>query len=230
VTTTTTKAKAAIKTAAKPRAKKPATPAPAPATDPGKTLTVENAGKPLAQVKADLAAEGLVMTASVLASFAKPTIGELGLTETVVAMRAAHDKVHGGDLKPVEDMLMSQAATLNAMFCELARRAGLNMGEYMDATERYMRLALKAQSQCRATLEALAEVKNPRAVAFVRQTNVAHGPQQVNNGASPAASPARTEQPATSPNRLLPAPAPGGGLGAELVGAAECGELQEVPR
>ena len=44
-----------------------------------------------------------------------------------------------------------------------------------------MRLALKAQSQSRATLEALAEIKNPRSVAFVKQANIATN-QQVNNG------------------------------------------------
>ena len=46
-----------------------------------------------------------------------------------------------------------------------------------------MMFALKAQAQCRATLEALAEIKNPRPVSFVRQANIAHGPQQIlNNG------------------------------------------------
>jgi hypothetical protein len=55
------------------------------------------------------------------------------------------------------------------------------MGEYVNAAETYMRLALKAQSQCRTTLETLAGIKNPASVTFVRQANVAHGPQQVNN-------------------------------------------------
>jgi len=50
----------------------------------------------------------------------------------------------------------------------------------------YLRLALKAQSQARTTVETLAEIKNPRAVAFVRQANIANGPQQVNNGSAPA--------------------------------------------
>ena len=31
-------------------------------------------------------------------------------------------------------------------------------------------------------MEALAEMKNPHPVAFVKQANIAHGPQQVNNG------------------------------------------------
>src|SRR3546814_3695576 len=46
-----------------------------------------------------------------------------------------------------------------------------------------MRLALKAQSQARTTIETLAEVKNPKAVAFVKQANIANN-QQVNNGDS----------------------------------------------
>jgi hypothetical protein len=58
-------------------------------------------------------------------------------------------------------VLVAQAASLNSIFTELARRAGLNMGEYIGATESYMRLALKAQAQCRATIETLAAMKNP---------------------------------------------------------------------
>jgi hypothetical protein len=53
-------------------------------------------------------------------------------------------------------------------------------GEYIDAADRYMRLALKAQGQCRATLETLAAIKNPP-VVIARQANVSHGPQQINN-------------------------------------------------
>jgi hypothetical protein len=51
----------------------------------------------------------------------------------------------------------------------------------MDAADRYLRLALKAQAQAVRTIEALGELKNPRPVTFVRQANVAHN-QQVNNG------------------------------------------------
>jgi len=46
----------------------------------------------------------------------------------------------------------------------------------------YMRLAFKAQSQCRATWETIATIKHPPAVAFVKQANYAAGNQQVNNG------------------------------------------------
>lgn len=78
-----------------------------------------------------------------------------------------------------------RAATLDTVFNELARRAALNIGEHLTATETYLRLAFKAQAQCRSTLETLAEVKYPKAPTFVRQQNVAYQ-QQVNNGGDSA--------------------------------------------
>jgi hypothetical protein len=72
--------------------------------------------------------------------------------------------------------------TLDTIFNELARRCQANVcGGYLDAAERYLRLALKAQSQCRANIETFAEIKNPKPLAFVQQANIASGPQQVNN-------------------------------------------------
>jgi hypothetical protein len=63
----------------------------------------------------------------------------------------------------------------------------MNLADHLKASELFMRLALKSQSQCRATIETLAAVKNPPSLAFVKQANIANGHQQVNNGlASPA--------------------------------------------
>jgi len=56
---------------------------------------------------------------------------------------------------------MAQAHTLDAIFGSCARRAALNMGTYLNTAETYLRLGLKAQSQCRTTLETLANIKNP---------------------------------------------------------------------
>ena len=81
-------------------------------------------------------------------------------------------------------MLFGQAMTLETIFTSLARRA--NSLEYLNHFQTYLGMALKAQAQCRATLEALAEIKNPRPVAFVKQANITNGPQQVNNGMQPA--------------------------------------------
>ncbi len=145
-----------------------------------------------------------VRAAATTQTFSQPGFGPMDLTTLVDELGKQVDAVHRGDLKRAETMLISQAHTLDAIFHELARRAALNMGEYLDASETYMRLALKAQSQCRSTLEALAEIKNPKPVAFVQQANIAHGPQQVNNGtAPPPAEPSRAGEPEKAPNKLL---------------------------
>jgi hypothetical protein len=92
------------------------------------------------------------------------------------------EQVNKGELKHAEAILAVQAQTLDAIFNGLARRTAVNAGEYMAACETYLRLALKAQSRCRATLETLAMIKNPRPLAFVKHANIA-APQQVNNAA-----------------------------------------------
>lgn len=110
--------------------------------------------------------------------------GDPDLAELVKGLRERIDKVHNGDMQPVEAMLIGQAMTLETIFTSLARRA--TSQEYLKQFQAYLSLALKAQAQCRATLEALAEIKNPRPVLIAKQANVANGPQQVNNGMQPA--------------------------------------------
>lgn len=167
---------------AKRKTTKPATKA---TKDPGTVTLHEEPGKTRERILADVTAEGVIANAHVMATFAKPVMGELHLAECVSALRAKAGTVNRGDLSSAEAMLIEQAAALNAIFAEMARRSALNMGEYLDATDRYMRLALKAQSQCRATLETLATIKAGPAI-FARQANIAHGPQQVNNGSAPS--------------------------------------------
>ena len=84
-----------------------------------------------------------------------------------------------GDLGQAESMLASQAFTLDAMFHHLLRRSALNIDNEFSVVDRLTKLALKAQSQCRATLDSLVSMKNP--TVLMRQTNIAHGHQQVNN-------------------------------------------------
>jgi hypothetical protein len=55
------------------------------------------------------------------------------------------------------------------------------------------------------TLETLALMKNPAPIAFVRQANIAHGPQQVNNGPAPAGDPSRARETENLQNKLLEA-------------------------
>lgn len=131
---------------------------------------------------ADLVSDGLVTNASTAIRFVKQEHGDVSLTDLVASLRQQGEAVNRGDLAAAERMLSAQAVALNAVFAEMARRAALNMGTHLGATESYMRLALKAQSQSRATVETLAAIKNPPTV-FARQANINNGgQQQVNNG------------------------------------------------
>lgn len=197
------------KTPTKRNTSKASAPAPAPSTSESDRVlrTPAENGKTDARMLADLVTRGDALNAVTAMRFAKPEFGEVDLSEMAASLRDSGAAVNRGDLAEAERMLHAQAVSLNAIFCELARRSHLNMGEYMDASERYMRLALKAQSQCRATAETLAAIKNPP-IVYARQMNVANGPQQVNNGTAqnnreqpPLAS--RTPETGTPPNQLL---------------------------
>lgn len=65
------------------------------------------------------------------------------------------------------------------MFTSLARRAKAQ--DKLLQYEAHMRLALKAQNQSRATLQALMQLKQLSQTTFVKQALIAQGHQQVNN-------------------------------------------------
>ena len=85
--------------------------------------------------------------------------GDLDLAGLMESLSAQTKATTEGDLTRAEAMLTAQTHTLDAVFNTLARRA-INT-EYMVDLDRYLKLALRAQSQCRATWEALATIKNP---------------------------------------------------------------------
>ena len=110
------------------------------------------------------------------------------------------DKVNTGDMKRPEAMLLMQAHTLDGLFNNLAQKA--HCQTHMPHYETFLRLAFKAQGQCRATLEALAAIKNPP-VIYAKQANISNGHQQINNGL-PAPTP-QAEKIKNQPNELLEA-------------------------
>ena len=118
---------------------------------------------------------------------AKNVADEIDAPTMLTTLRDQAAAVQGGDLAHVEAMLINQASALQALFVRLSERAMEQA--HMPNLEGFMRMALRAQSQCRATLETLATIKNPP-IVYARQANVTTGPQQINNGT--AADPQRS--------------------------------------
>lgn len=125
----------------------------------------------------------------------------LDLMDVAVQMREHAKAVNDGDLSQAEAMLINQAQSLQAIFTNFAERAQSQTGVAQIQT--MLGLALKAQSQCRATLQTLVDVKYPRQATFIKQANIANQ-QQVNNGTPPAGKPSREEKTIQS-NELLEA-------------------------
>lgn len=104
----------------------------------------------------------------------------LDINAMMLELREQHTAIDKGDISRAEHMLMSQSVALQAMFADLATRAKLQ--PTFEGLQCLTGLALRAQSNCRATLLALGELKFPRQATFVKQANISNGPQQVNNG------------------------------------------------
>ena len=133
----------------------------------------------------------LGLDASVNAAFTANTllgrlygVGAVDAPACIKAIDGVCQQVVGGELAPLEHMLAAQALVLDQLFGDLTRRA-------LTATspvgrESDLKLALKAQAQCRSTVEALAEIKQPSPKVFAKQANITSGPQQVNNGPPPS--------------------------------------------
>ena len=148
-----------------------------------------------------------IANAAITESFGKdlfPDVDVLAITEN---LNKSMESVHEGDLKELESMLVGQAKALQVMFATLARRA--NAQQYLKQYSTYMNLALKTQSQSRATIQAIVELKYPRQVVVTQQANFSAGHQQVNNGATQRNFDANTHAPThaeknqNEPNKLM---------------------------
>jgi hypothetical protein len=104
---------------------------------------------------------------------------DFSFQSTMQVLEKTIAQIQSGDLSKIEEMYISQAVALEAMFADLARRAKAQ--EKLLQYETHMRFALKAQNQCRATLQALVQLKQPSQTTFVKQANISQGHQQVNN-------------------------------------------------
>ena len=126
---------------------------------------------------------------------------DVNLMALIESLQESTDKAKAGDLSNLEAMLIGQATALQTIFTSLARRAAHQ--EYQKHLEAFLGLALKAQAQSRATISALVDLKYPRQATFVKQANIAHGPQQVNNGNTQAGALSHAQESKPLQNELL---------------------------
>jgi hypothetical protein len=166
--------------------------------DPGAITALSTSGEDEATVLGRTVLRPTVQAAVTLKEYDK-SYGDLDLKGIIVALTEQTKASNDGDLCRAEAMLTTQAHTLDAIFNNLATRA--IKAEYMKNLDTYLKLALRAQSQCRATWEALGGIKNPPVMGYVRQANIAHGPQQVNNGTCDDTP--RTRENQNSQNKLM---------------------------
>lgn len=78
------------------------------------------------------------------------------------------------------DVLEDQIETLNKSFNDLLAVGMVQFNRNFSVGERLIKLAFKAQSQCRSTVSLLNSINNPRHVVIAKQANIANN-QQVNN-------------------------------------------------
>lgn len=105
----------------------------------------------------------------------KIPIGNVG--DIFKKIKETNEKIAPGDTQHLEDMLLNQAHTLEAIFYSCTHH--MLSGEYLNQVRVYSDIALKAQKQCRNTIMAIADLKNPRQTTFVKNQNNAVN-QQIN--------------------------------------------------
>ena len=131
------------------------------------------------QALAEFNSKSDFLSTAVIESFGVGLDEDFSFQSTMQILEKTIQQIQSGDLSKIEEMYISQAVALEVMFTSLARRAKAQ--EKLLQYETHMRFALKAQNQCRATLQALVQLKQPTQTTFVKQANIAQGHQQVNN-------------------------------------------------
>lgn len=140
------------------------------------------------------------MSAILTESFTKSLFPKAKIEDVGRALSDRAETIQAGDTTTLEAMLISQAQALQTLFVMLGRKAA-DQTQLTQYTA-FMNIALKAQSQSRATIQALTELKYPKQATFVKQANIANGHQQVNNDTKTGTR-AHAKENENSQNKLL---------------------------
>ena len=155
----------------------------APAREPNAIPVTQRGGESVGQALANAAVHPAVNASIVMRAYQGNLLTmDTSIEGLVNSLTATMDDSKGGDLSTLEAMLIGQATALQTIFTSLAVKAQVQTSQ--RNMEALLGLALKAQAQSRATITALVDLKHPKQAMFVKQANIANGPQQVNNGVS----------------------------------------------
>ena len=166
-----------------------------------RTLCVKQTdGETIAEAMARCATTPSIQAAITIKQFESAPLSGISINTLEKDLSEYCARSNRGDLAQSEALLTAQAHSLDAIYNKLARMASGHLAGRgnLEVVDTLLRLAMKAQSPSRSTIEALAEIKNPSHVTFAKQANIANGPQQVNNGV-----PARAENNQFPQNKLL---------------------------
>jgi hypothetical protein len=100
----------------------------------------------------------------------------LDIPQLMAVLKTESERLSEGKSEDVGPILANQALALQSLFSRLTERALSH--SHVSNIEAFMRLALRAQNQCRATLETLSSF-NKAPTVFAQQANVATN-QQIN--------------------------------------------------
>ena len=153
----------------------------APPLEPNAIPVTHRSGESVGQALANAAVHPAVNASIVMRAYQGNLLTmDTSIEGLVNSLTATMDDSKGGDLSTLEAMLIGQATALQTIFTSMAVKAQVQTSQ--RNMEALLGLALKAQAQSRATITALVDLKHPKQAMFVKQANIANGPQQVNNG------------------------------------------------
>jgi hypothetical protein len=115
-----------------------------------------------AQESAARAIDPCATSAQIVAAFREEGDAAIDPELGQAAMRERVEAVRNGAFDGAQATLAGQAAALNAIFAHMARRGAAQLDQPGKRSERLLRLALRAQTQCRATLNVLAGLSGQR--------------------------------------------------------------------
>ena len=124
--------------------------------------------------------------------------------DTAAAIEMISARVRDGDMSDLEAILVGQAVAMNVAGLDMisrARKVGTT-----DALNTLGAAGMRAIAHRRAAIDSLANLRNPRQVAFVKQANINNGgQQQVNNTNDIKLSRTPAHEASTPPELLLEA-------------------------